>query len=48
MQFSMKVDRRKTALQNYLVYLKQAIEREKKGKEGNVIARVGFDNDPDR
>ncbi|KAJ8313958.1 hypothetical protein KUTeg_008519 [Tegillarca granosa] len=34
MQFTMKSDRRKSALQNYLLYLRQAIEREKKGKEG--------------
>ncbi|XP_021368496.1 nostrin-like isoform X2 [Mizuhopecten yessoensis] len=34
MQFSMKGERRKNCLQNYLLYLRQAIERERKGREG--------------
>lgn len=34
MQFSMKPERRKNFLQNYLLYIRQSIERERKGREG--------------
>lgn len=34
LQFTMNAERRKNALQNYLLYLRQSLEREKKGKEG--------------
>ena len=34
MQFHMNGERRKGALQNYLLYLRQSLEREKKGREG--------------
>ncbi|XP_048755732.2 nostrin-like isoform X8 [Ostrea edulis] len=34
LQFTMNGERRKNALQNYLLYLRQSLEREKKGKEG--------------
>lgn len=34
MQFSMKPERRKNSLQNYLLYIRQSIERERKGREG--------------
>ncbi|KAL4222907.1 hypothetical protein ACF0H5_018947 [Mactra antiquata] len=33
-QFTMKAERRKIALQNYILQIGQAIEREKKGREG--------------
>ncbi|XP_052799603.1 nostrin-like isoform X2 [Mya arenaria] len=33
-QFSIKADRRKTALQTYLLHIRQSIEREQKGREG--------------
>ncbi|XP_061167166.1 nostrin-like isoform X3 [Saccostrea echinata] len=34
LQFTMNAERRKNYLQNYLLYLRQSLEREKKGKEG--------------
>ncbi|XP_063421676.1 nostrin-like isoform X2 [Mytilus trossulus] len=34
MQFSMKPERRKNSLQNYLLFIRQSIERERKGREG--------------
>ncbi|XP_041365245.1 nostrin-like isoform X2 [Gigantopelta aegis] len=33
-QFSMKIERRKEALQNFLFYIQQAMDRDRKGKEG--------------
>lgn len=37
MQFSMKPERRKNSLQNYLLFIRQSIERERKGREGMHI-----------
>ena len=33
-QFSMNMERRKDTLKNYLIYIHQLIEKEKKGKDG--------------
>ena len=40
-QFSMNMERRKDTLKNYLIYIHQLIEKEKKGKDGEQC-RVGF------
>lgn len=35
-QVTINMDRRKDALRNYLIFVHQLIEKEKKGKDGNV------------
>ena len=40
-QFSMNMERRKETLKNYLIYIHQLIEKEKKGKDGEHCS-VGF------
>ncbi|KAK3108067.1 hypothetical protein FSP39_000542 [Pinctada imbricata] len=36
LQFTMNAERRKNALRDYMLYLRQALEREKKGREGVI------------
>ena len=44
LQFTMNAERRKNALQNYLLYLRQSLEREKKGKEGKTQVHESIAN----
>ena len=41
-QFTMKPERRKIALQHYLLQLRQSIEREQKGREGTYCKFGNF------